>query len=178
MRRLCGLIRPSTRFNSACARLSHAPDGRYWMKGEIKMTCNNAYQKSAQTAYNNAAQTYTADGLTVNVLGNLATNTGISICTQTGGFRINNGGLYRISYDVTSTPGAAGAQVLQLYNSSAAMPCAITTDTVAADGIITQHVETVVRMATCCAIQPVISARISGVAGVINHVCASVVKLA
>lgn len=142
------------------------------------MTCNNAYQKSAQTAYNNTAQTYTADGLTVNVLGNLDTNTGVSISTQTGGFRVNNGGLYRISYDVTSTPGAAGAQVLQLYNGTVAMPCAIATDTVAADGIITQHVETVVRLVTCCAIQPVISARISGVAGEVSHVCASVVKLA
>lgn len=142
------------------------------------MTCNNAYQKSAQMAYNNAEQTYTAAGTTVNVLGNLATNTGVSISTMTGGFRINNGGLYRISYDVTSTPGAAGAQVLQLYNGSAAMPCTVTTDTVAAEGIITQHVETVVRLATCCAIQPVISAQISGVAGTVNHVCASVVKLA
>lgn len=144
----------------------------------MAFNCNNAYQKSAQTAYNNAAQAYTADGLTVNVLGNLATNTGVSITTNTGGFRINNGGLYRISYDVTSTPGAAGAQVLQVYNGAVAMPCAIATDTVAADGIITQHVETVVRLATCCAVQPVISARISGVAGTINHVCASVVKLA
>ena len=101
-----------------------------------------------------------------------------SISTQTGGFRINNGGLFRVSYDVTSTPAASGAQVIQLYNGSSAMPCAIATDTVAADGIITQHIETVIRLATCCAMQPTISARISGVAGTINHVCASVVKLA
>ena len=95
-----------------------------------------------------------------------------------GGFRINAGGLFRVSYDVTSTPGAAGAQVLQLYNGSTPMPCAMTTDTVAAGGEITQHVETVVRLATCCAIQPVISARLSGAAGTVSHVCASAVKLA
>lgn len=140
--------------------------------------CKNAYQKSAQAAYNNAEQAYVAAGTNINVLGNLITDTGVSISTQTGGFRINNGGLFRVSYDVTSTPAAAGAQVIQLYNGSSAMPCAIATDTVAADGVITQHIETVIRLATCCAMQPVISARISGVAGTINHVCASVVKLA
>lgn len=140
--------------------------------------CKNAYQKSAQAAYNNAEQTYVAAGTNINVLGNLITDTGVSISAQTGGFRINNGGLFRVSYDVTSTPAAAGAQVIQLYNGSSAMPCAIATDTVAADGIITQHIETVIRLATCCAMQPTISARISGVAGTINHVCASVVKLA
>lgn len=144
------------------------------------MSCNykNIYQKSAQAAYNNAEQAYVAAGTNINVLGNLITDTGVSISTQTGGFRINNGGLFRVSYDVTSTPAAAGAQVIQLYNGSSAMPCAIATDTVAADGIITQHIETVIRLATCCAMQPTISARISGVAGAINHVCASVVKLA
>ena len=140
--------------------------------------CKNAYQKSAQAAYNNAEQAYVAAGTNINVLGNLITDTGVSISTQTGGFRINNGGLFRVSYDVTSTPAAAGAQVIQLYNGSSAMPCAIATDTVAADGVITQHIETVIRLATCCAMQPTISARISGVAGTINHVCASAVKLA
>ena len=140
--------------------------------------CKNAYQKSAQAVYNNAEQAYVAAGTNINVLGNLITDTGVSISTQTGGFRINNGGLFRVSYDVTSTPAAAGAQVIQLYNGSSAMPCAIATDTVAADGVITQHIETVIRLATCCAMQPTISARISGVAGTINHVCASVVKLA
>ena len=140
--------------------------------------CKNAYQKSAQAAYNNAEQAYVAAGTNINVLGNLITDTGVSISTQTGGFRINNGGLFRVSYDVTSTPAAAGAQVIQLYNGSSVMSCAIATDTVAADGIITQHIETVIRLATCCAMQPTISARISGVAGTINHVCASAVKLA
>lgn len=144
----------------------------------MSCNCKNTYQKSAQTAYNNADQAYVAAGTTVNILGNLATDTGVSISTQTGGFRICSGGLFRVSFDVTSTPAAAGAQILQLYSDATPLPCAIATDTVAADGIITQHVETVIRLATCCAIQPSISARISGVAGTINHVCASAVKLA
>lgn len=140
--------------------------------------CNKTHQKSAQTAYSNTTQAYTASGTIVNTLGTLATDTGVSIIAQTGGFRINNCGLYRISYDVTSTPSAAGAQIVQLYRDTVPMPCAVVTDTVAADGIITQHVETVVRITTCCAIQPTISARVSGVDGTINHVCANAVKLA
>lgn len=144
----------------------------------MSCNCKNAYQKSAQTAYNNAAQAYTASGTTIAILGNLATDTGVSIDTQTSDFQICNGGLFRISFDVTSTPSAAGAQIIQLYNGASPLPCAITTDTVAAAGIITQHVETVLRLSTCCTIQPSISARISGVAGTINHVCASAVKLA
>lgn len=139
---------------------------------------HNAYQKSSQTAYNDSAQAYTADGTTVNILGNLITDTGVSITTNTGGFKINNGGLFRVSYDVTSTPSAAGTQIVQLYNGSTAMPCATSTVTTTAEGIITQHVETVVRIATCCAIQPTISARISGVAGTVSHVYASALKLA
>lgn len=144
----------------------------------MSCNCKNEYQKSAQTAYNNAEQTYVAAGTTVNVLGNLATDTGVSVSTQTGGFQICSGGLFRISYDVTSTPAAAGVQIVQLYSDAIPLPCAIATDTVTADGIITQHVETVIRIATCCALQPSISARISGIDGTISHVCASVVKLA
>lgn len=144
----------------------------------MSCNCKSNYQKSAQLAYNNSPQTYTAEGTTIAVLGNLATDTGCSVGTQTGGFAINNGGLFRISYDVTTTPGASGAQILQIYDGANPLPCAVVTDTVAADEIITQHVETVMRIATCCAIHPVISARLSGVAGVVNHVCASVVKLA
>ncbi len=144
----------------------------------MSCNCKNEYQKSAQTAYNNAEQAYSADGTTVAILGNLATDTGVSIDTNTSGFQICSGGLFRISYDVTSTPSAAGAQILQLYDGTSPLPCAVATVSVATDGILTQHVETTLRLATCCAIRPSISARISGVAGTINHVCASAVKLA
>ena len=49
----------------------------------------------------------------VNVLGILNTDTGCSIDTNAGGFIIEHSGLYRISYDVTFTAGAAGTEVLQ-----------------------------------------------------------------
>ena len=146
------------------------------------MACNcnvkNIHYKSAQTAYNNADQTFAAAGLQVAILGNLGTDTGCAITTQSGGFRVNARGLYRISYDVTYTATAAGTGIVQLYRDSVALPCAIAQDTVTAAGVNTAHVETVISLNSCPSVNPVISAQISGVAGVVNHVCASMVKLA
>lgn len=146
------------------------------------MACNcnvkNIHYKSAQTAYNNADQTFAAEGSQVAILGNLGTDTGCAITTQSGGFRVNARGLYRISYDVTYTATAAGTGIVQLYRDSVALPCAIAQDTVTAAGVNTAHVETVISLNSCPSVNPVISAQISGVAGVVNHVCASMVKLA
>ena len=65
------------------------------------MSCNqrlkNSHYKSAQNAYNNTPQAFIASGTPVNVLGILNTDTGCSLETVTGGFVVNNGGLYRIS---------------------------------------------------------------------------------
>lgn len=58
------------------------------------------------------------------------------------------------------------------------MPCAISTDTAEKDNIVTMHVSTVVYIPTCCNIHPVISAKISGVAGTVTHICASIIKMA
>lgn len=146
------------------------------------MACNcnvkNIHYKSAQTAYNNADQTFAAAGSQVAILGNLGTDTGCAITTQSGGFRVNARGMYRISYDVTYTATAAGTGIVQLYRDSVALPCAIAQDTVTAAGVKTAHVETVISLTSCPSVNPVISAQISGVAGVVNHVCASMVKLA
>ncbi len=119
-----------------------------------------------------------AAGSQVAILGNLGTDTGCAITTQSGGFRVNARGMYRISYDVTYTATAAGTGIVQLYRDSVALPCAIAQDTVTAAGVKTAHVETVISLNSCPSVNPVISAQISGVAGVVNHVCASAVKLA
>lgn len=144
------------------------------------MNCctNRNYQKSAQTAYNAAFQPYAAAGTQVNILGTQVTDTGCSIRATAGGFTFRNSGLYRISYDVTSVPTGIGTQVLQLYRDQTPMPCAVSSETTTAGDTLTQHVETIVAVQTCCAVNPAISARISGVAGTVRHVCASAVKLA
>lgn len=143
------------------------------------MSCTNRkYQKSAQAAYNIASQPYVVVGTQVTILGTQTVDTGCSITTQAGGFRVNCGGLFRVSYDVTSTPTAAGTQSLQLYRDGVAIPGAVTTDTVTDAGTITQHVEQIIQINTCAAVTPVITARIGGVAGTISNVNASMVKLA
>ena len=143
------------------------------------MTCvNRVYQKSTQEAYNNAVQPYIAAGTQIAILGSRPDNTGCSIDTDASGFTVLNSGIYRFAYDVTSTPADAGEQVMQLYLDGIPLPQAITTDTTVADAILTQHVETVMELRTCCAVNHAITAQISGVAGNINHVQASAVKLA
>ena len=142
------------------------------------MACENkCWQKSAQAAYNETAQAYTADGTTLAILGALATDRGESVKTQTGGFQIRYGGLFRVSADVTSTPGAAGVQTVRLMLENAVMPGAVVQDTTVAGAVMTQHVETVAVIPTCCAIQPVVTVWIGGVAGTVNRVNANIVKL-
>lgn len=146
------------------------------------MACNsklkNAHYKSAQNAYNNAAQAFVAAGTPVNVLGILNTDTGCSIDTVTGGFVVSSSGLYRISYDVVFTAGGAGTAELKLLKDTAALPCADAQVTTVANNIYSLHIETTVYIPVCCNGTPTISAAIGGIAGTINHVCASMVKLA
>lgn len=106
------------------------------------MACNqrlkNSHYKSAQNAYNNTAQTMAATATPVNVLGVLNTDTGCAIDTNAGGFLILCSGLYRISYDVVFTAGAAGTEVLQGMKDAAVLPCMTAQATVAGDGSVTR----------------------------------------
>ena len=146
------------------------------------MSCNcklkNAHYKSAQNAYNNSTQTFTAAGTPISVLGILNTDTGCSLSTGTGEFTVEHSGLYRVSYDVTFTPSAAGVAVLQGLKDTTILPCMTAQATVAAGSVYTLHAETTIYVPVCCSGNPTISATISGVAGSISHVCASAVKLA
>ena len=146
------------------------------------MACNsklkNAHYKSAQNAFNNTAQTFVAADTPVNVLGILNTDTGCSIDTVAGGFVVASSGLYRISYDVVFTADGAGTAELKALKDTVALPCADAQVTTVANNIYTLHVETTIYIPVCCNGTPTISAAIGGVAGTINHVCASMVKLA
>ena len=87
-------------------------------------------------------------------------------------------GLYRISYDVTATATAAGVMTLQGYKDTTPLPCMSAQATVAANGVTTLHMETTVYIGVCCNGTPTINAVVGGVDGTVNHVCASIVKLA
>ena len=144
------------------------------------MSCNmkNPYAKSCVRVYNNAEQTFIADPATIiSLLGETVVDSGCSLDLSASSIKILKSGLYHVSADVTFTPDAAGEAVVQLYNNSVALPCAISTETVAAT-TYTTHVETDLMVNVCCANQPSITVRIGGVAGTVNHVCAGVLKLA
>jgi hypothetical protein len=143
-----------------------------------RKTMDRKYQKSAVRIYNSSAQTVT-DALTqLTLLGSTCTNTGCSLNVQSNSINVRNSGLYYISGDITFTPTAAGDLVFQLYNSSEALPCAIATFTTTADSIVTLHVETTLCLNSCCAVQPSLNLRVSGVAGDVNWLGMSVVRLA
>lgn len=146
------------------------------------MSCNNrlknSHYKSAQNTYNNVSQAVTAAETPISVLGILNADTGCSVDTVTGGFVVGSSGLYRISYDVVFTATEAGTVEIQGLKDTLQLPCMTVQATVAADATATLHMESTVYIPVCCNGTPTISAVISGVAGTINHVCASVVKLA
>lgn len=143
------------------------------------MSCKNRNYKSAQVALNTAAQTVVATGTSVGVLGSLITDTGCSVETTNAGFRINASGLYRIRYVMTFTADAAGTMTAQILKDGVALPCTLIQNTVAAGSIYTVAVEApALVVGTCCNICPNITAVVGGVAGTVNYVCASVVRLA
>lgn len=143
------------------------------------MSCKNRNYKSAQVAVNATAQNVVAAGTTVAVLGSMVTDTGCSIATDSTGFKISASGLYSIRYAITFTAGAAGTLTTQLFKDGVALPCALAQDTVADASTYTVIVEApAIVVGTCCNICPNITAVVSGVAGTVNYVCASVVRLA
>ena len=143
------------------------------------MSCKNRNYKSAQVAFNMAPQAVVAAGTSIEVLGSLLTNTGCSIETTNAGFKINASGLYKIRYVITFTAGDAGTMTAQLLKDGVALPHTLVQNTVAADNIYTVAVESsALVVGTCCNICPNITAVVGGVAGTVNSVCASVVRLA
>jgi hypothetical protein len=142
------------------------------------MSCNKQYQKSAIETYNSTTQTLTEDLTPLVLLGSQCTDNGCSISVDGSGVTINNTGLYYIGVDVTFTPTAGGVEIIQLYKDNVALPCSIAQDTVEADSIVMFHIETVLNVATCCAIHPTFTVQASGVAGGVNFVSVTAFKLA
>lgn len=133
--------------------------------------------RSVQTGYNDMLQTYTAEGMQIEFVGVHNINEGSAIVLGDGDFDIRSSGLYDIRCTVVSTPSAAGTQTIQFYDNGVALPQAIESETTVADSILTQHLETTLNLKCCCAVDHVITARISGVAGTISHVQVSCIKV-
>lgn len=138
----------------------------------------NRYAKSASRAYNNAEQVFAIAPTMINILGAQETDSGCSITTNAGGFRISNGGLYRFSADVSFTADAAGNVVTQFYLNGTPIPSAVSTVTVVVATVYTTHIETELILPACCTNDPVVTLMIGGTTGVVSHVSAGAVKLA
>ncbi len=138
----------------------------------------NQYAKSCIRVYNNASQAFTAALTPLNIEGTPVVESGCSLHLNTANIRVNKSGLYHLSADVTYTATAAGTVVVQLYKDGVALPCAISQQTVTANGVYTAHVETDLCLNTCCVNHPLITLGISGVAGTVSHTCVGAVKLA
>lgn len=134
--------------------------------------------RSVQTAYNNTPQTFTVDGGTVAVLGTQICDSGCSVKTVQNGFVVRGDGYYRFSYDVVFEATGAGTAEIQLYEDAVPLPCSYSKFVTAAGGIYPMHIETIIPVRACYAVRPTISCRVSGAAGDVTHVCASVVKIA
>lgn len=136
--------------------------------------CNNTLKnpnyKSAVRAYNATAQPVVAAGTRLAILGQTCTDTGCALTAGTNAVTVNAKGLYYFSADVTLTSTAAGVAIVQLYNGTTALPCAISQQSVAIGGIATLHVETELYLNPCCNVAPQINIQASGVAATVNWV--------
>ena len=106
--------------------------------------CNNCgcNVRSCSTTYTNSNQTVAEAVTTLSILGGEVTSTGKCINAQASGFNVKASGLYRIGFDVTLNPTAAGTAVIQMTKDGVAMPEAVATVTTVANALITVHVET------------------------------------
>lgn len=139
---------------------------------------NNPYAKSCVRSFTNLPQPVTATPTTITIEGTPVVESGVSLDLNPNSITVNTSGLYHFSADVTFNPTAAGTLVVQLYKDGVALPCAVSQTTTTAGSIITTHIETDLVLATCCAVQPVITLVISGVAGTVVHTCTGGLRLA
>lgn len=122
------------------------------------MSCNkykNKNYKSAVEFYNTATQTLATTNtatnpLTLNLVGNVVTNTGVAIDLEANAIDIECSGLYRVYADIEFTSTAGGIITMALTLNGEILPETIKTRTVGATGTIFIPTETIRRLHTCC----------------------------
>ncbi len=137
------------------------------------MACNHY---ASARVYNATTQTVTEDLTQLVLLGTACAKPNCVLTLNTSDITVNCKGRYRLYADVTFTPTAAGTSVIQLYNGSTALPCAIATESAETGNIFTVHLETTLDFCPCCNVTPAINVRTSGVAGGVNYVAWGVAK--
>ena len=130
--------------------------------------------KAAFYAANTSAQTVVAAGSVIN-FGDIVRRYGCN-CYMSGGNAVVEGiGYYAVDANVSFTGAAASTVLVQLYEDGVAIPGANATVSIAANGIGSVAIPTMVRQ-RCC-VESTITAQISGLAGTVTNASVRVVKL-
>ena len=122
-------------------------------------SCNSCYQKSCVQEYSDTSLVInpSTDGGIKATFGNICTDTGISICPQLNGVKIQKGGLFEFAFDAVVSSSAVGTIMVQLYKDGSPLPCALdeetfTTATAAFKGL---HFSTRLQIGVCEMTKPI-----------------------
>ena len=130
--------------------------------------------KAALYAANTAAQTVTEAETPVN-FGTIVRRYGRVINLSGGDVTVCEAGYYDVDANFTFTATAAGDVIIALYKDGVRIPGAIVTETVAAAGSYSMSISAIIR--NTCNCESTITARIIGVAGVINNAAIAVERI-
>lgn len=129
--------------------------------------------KAVLYAANTNAQTVVVSGTTIN-FGNIVRRYGCNCYLSGGNATVEGSGYYAVDANVSFT-GSAGTVLVQLYEDGVAIPGASGTLIIAANGVGSITIPTIVRQ-RCCK-ESVITANISGTAGTVTNASIRVIKL-
>lgn len=107
--------------------------------------------------------------------GNIVRKYGCSLSESDGNVIIKNTGYYSIETNFTFVPSADGTLIITLYKDGIAIPGAETIGTVATSSTYSFTIPAIIRNMCCC--ESTITAKISGVSGVISNASIAVEKL-
>lgn len=130
--------------------------------------------KSVLYAANTNPQTVVAAGSVIN-FGSIIRRYGCNCNLSGSNATVEGTGYYAVDTNVTFTGAAASTVVVQLYKDGVAIPGAVATSSIAANGIGSVTIPTIVRE-RCC-VESTITAMISGLAGTVTNASIRVIKL-
>lgn len=130
--------------------------------------------KSALYAANTNAQNVTAAENIVR-FGSIVRRYGRCINLSGENVVVNEAGYYDVDANFTFTATAAGVVVIALYKDGVQIPGAIVSETVAENSIYSMSIPAIIR--NTCNCESVITAQISGAAGVVNNAAIAVERI-
>lgn len=146
------------------------------------MNLKSSHAKSTQSAVNTLAQTVPATTTTLQILGTLATDTGVSLATKPSSISVEHSGTYVFDAAVTISATAEGSTTIRFYKDGVQIPASVRVYALRATTptTITTSSYPIFIGGCCCqtAPNPVITLGITGAAGTVSYVAVSGVKLA